>query len=376
MHVNTVAVVVLGLYHKGGFGGLELACFVAGMAVTHSFVDFIPSIFIGAPDPSTVMSVLPGHAMLHEGRGMEAVALSVAGGLAATIFLLLVLPIIIVTIPPLYELARPHMHLLLAGAMLFIIGRARKRAYSLILFLWSGALGLVALNSPLLGDGEALFPLLSGLFGVSTLLVSRASNAEPPRQQRQYRLRRGELLAGGVTGLLGGLVAGVLPGLGSAQSAAIVQAGLGVKGGRKFIAAVGGIGTTAIMMSIASLYLIGRARSGAAIAVEQMLGSLDSQTLLVLASACVLSAGLAAVITIKVGWWASTFMSGLDYKKASMAVICLIAALTFLMTGWWGLVVLASATGLGVATRLLEVRMSILMGCLIVPVMLYFAGIS
>ena len=57
--------------------------------VTNTFVNFIPSILIGAPEADSVMSVLPGHRLLLEGRGYEAIKLSVIGGLGATLFAIL-----------------------------------------------------------------------------------------------------------------------------------------------------------------------------------------------------------------------------------------------------------------------------------------------
>ncbi|MBI5001744.1 MAG: tripartite tricarboxylate transporter permease [Euryarchaeota archaeon] len=61
---------------------LAMASFIVALAVTHSFITFIPSSFLGAPDEKTSLSVLPAHRMVLEGRGYEAVRLSAIGGLA------------------------------------------------------------------------------------------------------------------------------------------------------------------------------------------------------------------------------------------------------------------------------------------------------
>ena len=59
------------------------------MAITHTFVDFIPSIFMGCPDTDTELSVLPGHDLLKKGQGYQAILLTCYGSLAA-IFLLII----------------------------------------------------------------------------------------------------------------------------------------------------------------------------------------------------------------------------------------------------------------------------------------------
>src|SRR3989344_2613407 len=52
---------------------ISLAVFITSMAITHSFLDFIPSIFLGAPDEDSFLSILPGHELLKKGGGHEAV---------------------------------------------------------------------------------------------------------------------------------------------------------------------------------------------------------------------------------------------------------------------------------------------------------------
>ena len=64
--------------------------FIAALAITHTFVDFIPSIFLGCPDTDTELSVLPGHEMLKKGEGYEAIMRTAYGGLIS-IFLLIII---------------------------------------------------------------------------------------------------------------------------------------------------------------------------------------------------------------------------------------------------------------------------------------------
>ena len=43
------------------FSPIALIIFIVAMSITQSFVDFIPSIYLGAPDEDTVLSTMPGH---------------------------------------------------------------------------------------------------------------------------------------------------------------------------------------------------------------------------------------------------------------------------------------------------------------------------
>ncbi|MFH0816916.1 MAG: tripartite tricarboxylate transporter permease [Methanobacteriota archaeon] len=114
LHVNNLALLVLAA--GGALTALVLSIFpaaslfdialltaslITSVAVTHTFVNCIPSTFLGAPDESTSLSVLPAHRMTLEGRGYEAVELSAMGSLGGLLvsFSLLV-PVFIVIGPP------------------------------------------------------------------------------------------------------------------------------------------------------------------------------------------------------------------------------------------------------------------------------------
>ena len=53
------------------------------MAITHTFIDFIPSIFLGAPDEDSVLSILPGHKLLLKGYAYTGIILTLYGSATA-----------------------------------------------------------------------------------------------------------------------------------------------------------------------------------------------------------------------------------------------------------------------------------------------------
>ena len=52
IHVNTIAILVLAVlpFLSKYFSPLALAILFISMCIVHSFLDFIPSVFMGAPD--------------------------------------------------------------------------------------------------------------------------------------------------------------------------------------------------------------------------------------------------------------------------------------------------------------------------------------
>ncbi len=110
VHVNTMALLMLLSYPTLTAGlvpfcegagvdpvlvPLLLACAIVSAAVTHSFLDFIPSVFIGVPDDEDCLTVLPGHRLLLAGKGFLAVRLAAGGSLyGAMVALLISIPLL------------------------------------------------------------------------------------------------------------------------------------------------------------------------------------------------------------------------------------------------------------------------------------------
>jgi putative membrane protein len=88
IHINLIGTLLVGFSTTlfSGINPIYFVVFIVAMAITHTFVDFIPSIFLGCPDTETELSILPGHQLLKEGKGYEAVMLSIYGGLSQYLF--------------------------------------------------------------------------------------------------------------------------------------------------------------------------------------------------------------------------------------------------------------------------------------------------
>ncbi|MFA6668941.1 MAG: tripartite tricarboxylate transporter permease, partial [Candidatus Methanomethylophilaceae archaeon] len=73
---------------------LLMSSAVVSAAVVHSFTDFVPSVFVGAPDADEVLSLLPGHRLLRDGKGMLAVRSAASGSLVgASVSVILAIPL-------------------------------------------------------------------------------------------------------------------------------------------------------------------------------------------------------------------------------------------------------------------------------------------
>lgn len=246
IHINLVGAVLVGLSATifSGIYPLYLILFIASMAIAHTFVDFIPSIFLGCPDTDTQLSVLPGHELLKQGRGYEAIMLTAIGGLCAVFILLLV-----------------------------------------------------------------SFPLAFG--------ISKTD-------------RKGFLILVGATNVL-------------------------VMG-----------------FSFVSLYAISKTRTGAAVAIQQIIGTLSWQNLLMILIAVALSGIASFYITKALTKFLANKINKINYSILSIGVLILLTGIIFVFSGFLGLLVFAASTALGVYCNSLSIKKTHMMGCLLIPTMIYY----
>lgn len=99
VHVNTVGAFIFAssAYLLNFVSADFLAVFLISMSISHSMIDFLPSMFLGVPEEGTVLSVLPGHYFMLMGRGREAVRMVTIGGFGSLIVTVVLLPIFAIT---------------------------------------------------------------------------------------------------------------------------------------------------------------------------------------------------------------------------------------------------------------------------------------
>ena len=341
------------------------------------FISYIPSTFLGAPEEGTELSVLPAHRLLMEGCGYQAVRLTTLGCLGGLLLSAAMLLPFLLVITPAYELISPHMHWLLISvtvAMVLLERSWKGILWATLIFIVSGVLGLLTLDTNFMRGDAALMPLLSGLFGASVLLPSITQESALPEQRVDnepidLRATAKPLCAGTAVGAL----TGIIPGVGPSQGTVMAQLATRSSGAEKFLVSVSCVNTSKALFSFVALYAIGRARSGAAVAVGEIM-EVGASELIFLVGIALLAGGIAAVLQLKLGRLAARHIDRLPYRALCAAVLLLIAGLTVYYSGLAGLPVLATATAIGLLPAVTKVKRTHCMGVIMVPCILYFAG--
>ncbi len=374
VHVNNLAVWTLVLsISLPGLDPLLLAVFLVSAAVTHSFVDFIPSIFFAAPEDSTALAVLPGHRFLLKGYGVEALMLTAYSGVFALLISILMLPIMMKLIPVIYLSAKKFIPCLLLATLLFMISLERNKGKAALIVALSSLLGIVAFQLNL-SAVQVFTSMLTGLFGISVMVISYKANTKIPKQRKVTGLEIKKLLQGSVLGVVGGIMAGVLPALGTAQSTIIVTRLSRVKSNRVFISTIGAMNTIASVFSVLSIYLIGYARSGVAVALDQIIRIASTKQVMFFTLLSMLAGCAAAFITIKLGRLAAVRLERATSKKLILSVMFFLVMFVYYLSSILGVLLMIASTILGLLPHRYHVKKSLLMSSLMVPTMLIYLG--
>ncbi len=376
VHANTMAGILLGVQGVliSILGPVALAAALMSALITHTFLDIVPSTFLGVPDADTALSVLPAHALCLEGHAQEAVRISALGSASAVLLGIPLALILFVLLPAYQGIIDWWIGILLVTVMGILIIYAESPFWSLLLFLASGALGLFTfrytfLSWNALGGTELLMPLLTGLFGVAVLL--RASHGQmPPQRFEGIRLSGRGMLRGATLGTLAGTLVGWLPGFSTATANGLLATLIRYRQDQRgYIFATSAANTANAITGLAALYAISRMRNGVMVA----LATLELPPFSALLVAVALASFLAYLLTLFFSRSAWRF-NGLGVRNLNLAVILFIAILSFAITGPFGMLILILATLLGLVPSLLNIPRVTCMGAVILPVLFFAFG--
>lgn len=368
LHPNTI-IFLVPLISQLGLAPLVIIAFVVALGISNTFIDFIPSMLLGAPEAGNELAVLPAHRMLMQGNGYDAIKLAVIGGIGSIIFIIAALPAIIFAIPTIYEASRPFTYALLIFIVIAMVLQEKtpmKKASATLCFALAGFIGMSMQYLPV-ERNIILFPVLSGFFGISLLVFSSKRITVPARKKEIHatgRQQRRSIIFGSI----GGLVSGLLPGVGSSEIASFASID---KNEKSFLITLGAITISNTLLSIMALWIIDKSRSGIASALEQLV-QISFGEFLFIAGVALSVAAISSLVTLFLAKKSLNTIERIDYSKISKAIIAFIILMTAIFAGAYGLLLLATCTALGVFTHLSGIRRGVLMGVLILPTIVFY----
>jgi putative membrane protein len=402
LHIYNVAgVIILASGRLGEFVPPErMAMFFVGLITGYAMLNTIPSIFLSAPDDSTVFVVLPGQKYLLQQRGYEAAVLTGVGGLGGVAALALMTPVASSLFPALRAILQPHLHWILWTVIAYMLisewpkgsDRApagiarwwdgwRSLTAGLLTFLLSGVLGFMLLYRSLVPVTVAyqnLLPAFVGLFAVPWILQNILSRVELPEQHMAQTIdcTPGLILRGTFAGTLGGLFAAFFPVVTGGLGGFIAGHATAQRDDRLFIISQGASKVVYYVGAFLFFFVPGLhlTRGGMAWMLSSLWSSHTPRTYYLAVAAVVLSGALSFFMLLLMTRLTIKLIDRVHYRWISLGTLIVLLAIVVGMTGWGGLLICTVATGIGLIPVLWGSRRMNCMGVLLLPIALNMAG--
>jgi len=366
IHTNTLQSIVLALHLP--IESEHIAILLASMAFSRLAFEAVPAILLFVPDEETVVSMLPGHRLAHEGKAGMALNIYAFSTVASAAFASLLLPISLACFPLIYSALHPFTSLALALAciaMVFSEPGFLDRFFALVCILVSGALGWASFNS---GLNDPFLPAFTGMFAIPAAIFalnSKTSNTNLSQQNSEFKASR--LLPLIFIGSVLGALADLFPGMGSAAQIGLLVSFLVPFNSEGFLAFTAAISSSHLLFSLAASSSIGKARTGAAAAIASVLGGLESNDLMMLVGTALISISISSAFLHLFSKRIAEEFGRFDHQFLNISMLAFLPLLVYFTEGIRGLILLGAASAAGAMPLLAGCKRVHLMGFIIIP---------
>ncbi|AXG10672.1 tripartite tricarboxylate transporter permease [Haloplanus rubicundus] len=374
LHANNFALLLASVVPSLPGPTVALGAAMLAAGVVHTFLDVVPALTLGVPDPATAAVTLPGHRLVLDGRGREALRLSALGsGLAVVVALLVAVPVTR-AVEAFYPTLRRHLPVLLAAVGAFLVATEptwRRRLAAVATIGVAAGLGWLVLDLEPTGPvaaGGVLAPLFAGLFGAPVLIEALSGEGVPPQADPTVTLDPRTVLGTASAGAGAGALVGYLPGVSAAVGTVLVLPAVpGKSGARGFLVASSGANTANTVFALFALLALGTPRTGVMVAMDRA-DTVASAGVLLGTVCLAAAAGFALVVSVGDAYLRT--VGRLDYARVCLATGGLLVVLAYLFAGSLGLAIFALAAVVGLLPPVLGVRRVHLMAVLVPAIVL------
>ncbi len=143
---------------------------------------------------------------------------------------------------------------------------------------------------------------------------------------------------------------------------------------KEFMISLSGANTANAIFSLIALYTIQRARSGAMVAMNELINikEWEFSFIFIFLIIIIFVSIISYFTTIYLGDRISGFLSKINYSKLCTTVIIGLTFLVIFLTGWFGLVIYLISVPVGMIASFAKIRKTHAMGVILLPVIMYF----
>lgn len=369
LHPNTIAAIVI-----YGDYGIEISVFLFSCLISSNIFEFLSACYLGVPEEGEALAKLPLQNLLLNKRSLVAMKIVAFTSIITYALFLGIGMFLQEIITFVYFAVKDFAWIILVAICTHLIIKEKNISLALLFFSLSGILGLITFNIEL---NEPFLPLLTGLFGLSGLVFSQDKKETIPTQMKQVVVESSffELLKASAIGIIGSIIMAIVPSMSPSQVGLITEE---FKNGRKNdelkIASMTSINISDNVLSLIALVSIGKGRSGVVEKIGELI-TIDNSNYYILLFCGFLACVIGSYFLIKTSIFVSKKTEWFNNKYVTYGVITFVTILTFLFNGFAGLIILSLSTILGYFCVKNNVRRSQLLGCLVIPTILFYIRI-
>ncbi|MDD5555967.1 MAG: tripartite tricarboxylate transporter permease [bacterium] len=406
LHIYNVSGILIILTMGAGTSTLipmpYVPVFMMAMVVGWAILNTVPALFLGAPDESAIFVVLPGQKYMMQGRGYEAAALTGIGALAGILAMLAASPVFFRALPKLRHITRPHLFWIMGLIITYMLmsewpkGSGRQKTgwgrfidgwknlgAGLLTFLLSGILGFIILNKPIIPiqySFQNIMPVFVGLFAIPWVLGNIFCKTEIPPQ---YICRTADLdvrfwSRGGFGGFLGGMIAAFLPVVTGGIGGFIAGHATAQRDDRLFIISQGASKSVYYIGSFLLAFVPGLelTRGGMAWMLRPFTSAHSYEDYWRIMGVIMLSGGISFFLLLLYSRLVIRLINRINYRSLSVAVLFILLAVVWGVSGIMGLALMFVGTGIGLLPVYYHSRRMNCMGVLLLPITLNMGGVG
>lgn len=392
------------LLGQSGSFPLLLPALFAGLFTAWVMLSQIPALILCATDEQSCLMTAPGQVLVRSGQSLEAIRLVGQGNLIGLFVLALFLPVAAPFLSVVHRLLAPHFGWIVWSAVLFLIMSERPRSAptalprrthfmytmtpviaGLATLVLSGLLGLLLYYRsplPLTASFLNFVPAVIGLFSVPGLLIQvfmsehpkgsgeAGSSVAPPQERDQA-----DFLHATACGAFAGIITALIPALTGALGALLTQLLTGAQNKRTQLAAQGATRMLHYGAGILLIFMSGtpRMRSSSAALLRTFYDPTPGQVWLI--AGVILTSAMMAWVLLPIA--AKALLQLITRHGTRPVSLFALAGILFFVvsiTSWPGLLILLTASGIGLIPPLFQARPIMAIGVVLVPTAIMLKG--
>jgi putative membrane protein len=223
-------------------------------------------------------------------------------------------------------------------------------------------------------------PVFVGLFAVPWLVTNMVSRTRIPEQYvgSSVDISALETLSGVVSGMVGGLVAAIFPAITAGIGSLVAGHATAQRDERVFIVSQGASRTAyyvgaLLLWYVPGLYLI---RGGMSSMQSAFYAPRTPQEYGIAIAMVALCGAVALLVSLLLARLVGQFVSRVRYDRLSLGILTVLIVVIWLTMGWTGLLVLTTASGIGMIPVYFKSRRLNCVGVLLVPAFVRCAGLG